>query len=172
MAAFDTAFLRVIGHEGTLSMDPTDRGNWTSGIVGVGELKGTKFGISAMSYPHLDIKNITLEMAKAIYLADFWNKVNGGSLHDGVAFQLFDFAVNSGISTAIRYLQRALGVADDGFWGPASQAAANAMTETDTIMRLAAERLEYMTKLTGWPVNSRGWARRIAGDLRYGAVDS
>lgn len=172
MAAFDTAFERVIGHEGNLSMDPTDRGNWTSGIVGVGELKGTKYGISAMSYPHLDIKNLTLDQAKQIYRVDFWSKVNGDRLPDGVSYQLFDFAVNSGIGTAIRYLQRSVGVADDGQWGPASQAAADAMTETDIIKLLCAERLEYMTKLTGWPVNSRGWARRIAGNLRYGAVDS
>lgn len=172
MAAFDTAFHRVIGHEGHLSLDPTDRGNWTSGIVGVGELKGTKYGISAMSYPHLDIKNLTVDQAKAIYRADFWSQVHGDRLPDGVAYQLFDFAVNSGITTAIRYLQRAVGVADDGHWGPASQAAAAAMTETDIIMRLCGERLDYMTKLTGWPVNSRGWARRIAGNLRFGAVDS
>src|SRR5687768_3478302 len=169
---FDTAFERVIGHEGSLSLDPTDRGNWTSGIVGVGKLKGTKYGISAMSYSHLDIKNLTLDQAKQLYRADFWSKVNGDALPDGVAFQLFDFAVNSGVGTAIRYLQRAIGVADDGVWGPVSQAAANAKTESDLIKLLCAERLDYMTKLTGWNVNSRGWARRIAGNLRYGAEDS
>src|SRR5690554_991684 len=69
---FDLAFERLIGHEGKFTDNRADRGNWTTGRVGVGELKGTKFGISAMTYPHLDIKSLTLEQAKDIYLRDFW----------------------------------------------------------------------------------------------------
>jgi len=37
---FDTAFNYLIGNEGALSTDRKDRGNWTSGKVGVGEFKG------------------------------------------------------------------------------------------------------------------------------------
>ena len=35
------------GHEGGLSLDPNDRGNWTGGKKGSGELRGTKYGIAA-----------------------------------------------------------------------------------------------------------------------------
>ena len=89
-----------------------------------------------------------------------------------MVFQLFDFAVNSGIQTSIRYFQRALGVADDGNWGPVSEGAAKIASESDMIMRLNAERLDFMTKLKNWPYHGKGWARRIAQNLRYGAVDS
>jgi lysozyme family protein len=89
-----------------------------------------------------------------------------------VAWQLFDFAVNSGISTAIRAYQRALGVADDGHFGDASYKASQSMTECDQIMRVVAERLEFMTRTSGWPTFGKGWARRIAANLRYGALDS
>jgi lysozyme family protein len=157
---FDTVFDRVLGHEAGYVNNPADPG---------GE---TKWGISKRSYPALNIKDLTREQAREIYLHDFWERVNGERLHDGVAFQVFDFAVNSGIETAVRRLQRALGVADDGHWGPISQAAADAMSETDQLMLLNAERLEYMTRLSTWPSFSRGWARRIAGNLRYGAQDS
>lgn len=37
--------------EGNLSTDRNDAGNWTGGSVGVGDLKGTKFGISATTQP-------------------------------------------------------------------------------------------------------------------------
>ncbi len=80
--------------------------------------------------------------------------------------------MNSGIETAVRYLQRALGVADDGHWGPVSQAAADKLSESDAIMQLNAERLDFMTRLRNWPNHGKGWARRIAGNLRYGAIDS
>lgn len=169
---FDVAFARVLGHEGELSLDPDDRGNWTSGVVGVGELKGSKFGISAMSYPAIDIAGLTVDGAKAIYRRDFWDRIHGDQMFDGVAFQAFDFAVNSGIETAVRYLQRALGVADDGHFGPVTKAAAAAMSESDQVMRLIGERLDYNTRLSTWQSFGKGWARRAAKNLRYGADDS
>lgn len=160
MMDFDTAIERILDHEGGYVNHPGDPG---------GE---TKFGISKRSYPDLDIKNLTRDEAKAIYRRDFWDKVNGDALHDGVAFQVLDFAVNSGSGTAIRYLQRALGVADDGHFGPRSIEAAAAMSESDQIMRLIAERLDFMRKLKGWPTFGAGWAARLAQNLRYGAEDA
>lgn len=157
---FQDAFDRLIGHEGGYVNNPDDPG---------GE---TNWGISKRSYPGTDIKTLTREGAKAIYLRDFWSRIKGDKLFDGVAYQLFDFAVNSGIDTAVRHFQRALGVADDGHWGPISQAAANAMSETDALMLINAERLDYMTRLSNWPHASKGWSRRIAQNLRYGAQDS
>lgn len=169
---FNLAFERLLGNEGNLSLDPKDRGNWTSGEVDVGELKGSKFGISAMSYPNEDIRNLTKERAKEIYFRDFWNRIHADKLPDGVAFQAFDFAVNSGIETAIRKLQRALGVADDGRWGPITRAAAEQMSESDIIMRYVAERLDFWRSLSTWQHNGKSWAGRAAQDLRYGAEDS
>lgn len=157
---FDTAFHRLIGAEGGYSNDPNDPG---------GE---TNWGISKRSYPHINIRDLTREQAKEIYRTDFWLRINADALPDGVAFQLFDFAVNSGIETAVRYFQRALGVADDGHWGPVSQQATNSASETDMIMMLNAERLDFMTRLKNWPNASRGWARRIAQNLRYGTLDT
>lgn len=157
---FDIAFDRLMGHEGGYQNDPNDPG---------GE---TNWGISKRSYPDEDIKNMTKERAKELFRRDFWNKVNADRLHDGVAWQAADFAYHSGPGVAVRYLQRALDVADDGDWGPASQAAADASDEHDTIMLLNAERLDFMARLKNWPNHGKGWARRIAANLRYGAEDA
>jgi lysozyme family protein len=120
----------------------------------------------------VDIATLTREGAKDIYLRDFWTPLSGNWLPGAVAYQALDFAVNSGIQTALRYLQRAVGVADDGHWGPVSRAALAAMSESDVVMRFAAERLDFMTRLKNWPHAGRGWARRIAAQLRYGADDT
>lgn len=157
---FETFFDRLMGHEGGYVNDPHDPG---------GE---TNWGISKRAYPNIDIKNLTREGAKAIYLMDFWYKINAYKLPNGIAFQLFDFAVNSGIKTAIKCLQRAIGVKCDGRWGPISRAAMNKTSETDIIMCFIAERLDFMTKLKNWPIASKGWIRRMAQDLRYGAIDA
>jgi lysozyme family protein len=157
---FDTVFDRIIGHEGKYSNDPNDPG------------EETKWGISKRSYPNLIIKDLTREDAYNIYKRDFWDKIGMEGLPDNVAFQLFDFGVNSGMETAVRYFQRALDVADDGYFGPISHDAMQKSTETDMILNLNAERLDYMTRLKNWPNFSKGWARRIAQNLRYGSKDS
>lgn len=157
---FDLAFNRLFGHEGGYTDGKDDPG---------GE---TNWGISKRSYPWLDIAKLTRDDAKAIYQRDFWVRIHADSLPSSVTFQLFDFAVNSGIETAVRYFQRALHVADDGHWGPVSQAAAKRTSETDMIMNLNAERLDFMTRLKNWSAAGRGWARRIAQNLRYGAIDA
>jgi lysozyme family protein len=158
--AFELAFDRLMAHEGGYANDPSDPG---------GE---TKYGISKRSYPQEDIPNMTPERAKAIFRRDFWERVHADALPTSVAFQLSDFAYHSGPETAVRYLQRALGVADDGHWGPVSQAAAARTSEGDMIMRLNAERLDFMTRRSNWPSAGKGWARRIANNLRHGAHDT
>lgn len=157
---FDTAFERLMGHEKGYVNNPNDPG---------GE---TNWGISRRSYPNEDIKGMTQERAKEIFRRDFWNRVNADGLHDSIAFQLADLAYHSGPETAVRLFQRALRVSDDGHWGPISQAAADSMSETDQIMRLNGVRLDWLTYRSNWPNASRGWARRIAGNLMYGAEDS
>ena len=167
---FNTAFERLIDSEGGYTDDPNDGGNWTGGRQGAGVLKGTKFGIAANTYPLLDIKGLTVEQAKAIYRRDFWDVL--GNARPSITFQVFDFAVNSGIGTAIRKLQDAIGVADDGQWGPLSAAALEQMDENDVLLRLIGLRLEFMSKLKAFDVYGRGWSRRIAKNLLYAAQDN
>lgn len=169
---FDKAINRILPQEGGFTKNPIDRGNWTSGRIGVGKLNGTKYGISAMMYPNLDIKNLTWPQAKDIYLMDFWTPLRADQFHDGVAYQLLDFAINSGIKNTTQALQRAIGVNDDGHFGPVSLAAAENISESDLIMLLLAERLDFMVSVSTWVEFGKGWARRIAANLRLGAEDS
>lgn len=155
---FDQAYDELIGNEDGYINDPNDPG---------GE---TNWGITKKSYPNLDIKSLTREQAKEIYLRDYWNKLP--NLTYVLKFQLFDFAVASGVETAIRYMQKAVGTPRDGIWGPKSASAAAKFTTHQLILKLNAERLDFMTLLKNWPNDSKGWARRIAVNLRHGAIDT
>lgn len=151
---------RVLGHEGHYSNDPTDPG---------GE---TKWGISKRSYPHLNILDLTREEAVVIYLTDFWDKVHTDVMPPLMDYQLLDSAVNSGINQSIRFVQRALGVADDGNFGRHSKAALELADVNDLGFNFLAERLDFMTRLKNWKYHGKGWARRIAQNLRYAAEDN
>lgn len=158
MIDFTKAFERLIGHEGGYSNNPADPG---------GE---TNWGISKRSYPNVDIKNLTRKQAEDIYFRDFWEPL--GDAPDAVKFQVFDFAVNSGIPTAIRKLQAAIGVADDGHWGPVSAAKLKSMDLNDVLMRFVAQRIRFWTVCSGWATFGKGWANRAAAQLEYASQDN
>ena len=169
---FDEAFKRLIGHEGGYSTDRRDPGNWTGGRGGVGTLKGTKFGLAANTYPNLDIKNLTLAQAKAIYKKDWWDKLGADGMHSAIVFQLWDFAINAGKSRAIKELQQAVGVPADGIIGPQTLAAVNAHDLNDVILSLTAERLKFYTSLSTFKTYGKGWTNRVADNLKYAAQDN
>lgn len=169
---FLQAFDRLIGHEGGFSDDRRDPGNWTGGRVGVGYLRGTKYGIAANTYPDLDIPGLSLDQARAIYFRDWWQKAGGDEIDPAIVYQMWDFAVNAGMGSARRVLQRAVRVADDGRIGPMTIAAVKAMPVTDVLMRFAAARLRFYTSLSTWPTYGRGWVNRVATQLDYAAEDA
>lgn len=130
--AFGAAVATVLAHEGGYQAMPDDPGNWTEGKIGAGELKGTKYGISAAAYPALDIAGLSAADAAAIYRRDWWDRWGFAQLPPAIAAKLFDAAVNIGIEQAVRGLQRALRaagrpIAEDGKLGTATLAAAAAV---------------------------------------------
>jgi len=158
MITFNIAFDRLLGHEGGYVNDLQDPG---------GE---TNWGISKRSYPNVDIKSLTRDGARAIYLRDFWCVL--ADADDAIKFQVFDFAVNGGLPVAIRKLQAAVGVADDGDWGQHSMKALADMEVNDVLLRFNAQRLRYYTSLKNWPRYGAGWANRVATNLGYASEDN
>lgn len=156
---FDQAFDRLIGNEGGYTDGKGDPG---------GE---TNWGISKRSYPDVDIAALTRDGAKAIYLRDFWQRGQMDQFDGAIAFQVFDFAVNSGIETSVRKLQAAAGVADDGYVGPVTAEAIKAQPVSRILALFIAERLDFWTRLSNWPAAGKGWARRAVADIRYAVTD-
>lgn len=160
MLTFDEAFDRLLGHEGGYVNDPADPG---------GE---TRWGISKRSYPNVNIKTLTKEGAKAIYLRDFWAPLNDAN--PAIKFQVFDFAVNGGLSAAVKVLQAAVQATPDGKWGPVSSARLATMDVSDVLLRFNAARLRYYTSLRP-ELKARylsGWVNRVADNLDYAAGDN
>lgn len=154
MTPFEQAFIKTIGHEGGYSNDPADPG------------KETKYGISKRAHPNEDIPSMTLERAKLIYLREYWQPAMCHRMPAAVAIEVFDAAINCGVGQAIRFLQRALGVADDGVVGPVTIAAINSAPSIEGLLaRFHGQRLMFHTDLKNWPNHGRGWAKRIAKNL-------
>ncbi len=161
-ANFDACMPLLKANEGGFTANPDDPGNWTGGAKGKGELRGTNFGISAASYPTLDIRNLTWPQAVEIYRRDYWTPAGCDMLPDGVDWCVLDAAVNSGVHASIQWLQTAVGTTADGVIGPQTkQAIANAAPVV-TIGKICDARLAFLQRLGTWPEFGAGWTARVS----------
>jgi len=130
MSNFERAFAVVVGIEGGYVNDPKDPGG------------ATKFGISKRRYPDLDIANLTIGQAQAIYKREYWDEHNLDALEYGKALLVFDTAVNGGNHS--RWYSMFGGYVLKEF-----------------VVNYQAEHNLYLTSLPGWPHDGRGWSRRL-----------
>ena len=123
---FEIIFDRLMESEFNFNNSPQERKHWTGGAVGRGELKGSKYGISAMSYPDQDIINLTKEQAMEIYYYDFYSPFKDEfSIPQCVMFQFLDSVIEHGIHHSVVFLQNALKVKPDGILGSVTIGAMN-----------------------------------------------
>ena len=110
-----------------------------------------------------DVRALTEKEAQAIYRAHYWNAVQGDALPDGIDLVVFDFAVNSGRRRAAQFLQRQLGVEDDGVIGPVTLAAAHGVRRPrDFIGEYQDARWDFLQGLEGYATFGQGWDNRVS----------
>ena len=172
---FEKAVNQIIKIEGGFVNNPKDKGG------------ATKYGITekvARQNGYIyDIKNLTQVKAKEIYKNEYWDKIKVDCKNFNISFLLFDFAVNSGVKTAIKHLQNALNVLlkgiiepliIDGVAGKKTQAAmdyinANGFFSDKLQSLLINERLKFYTSLSKTQFNEfgKGWINRIISNIDF-----
>lgn len=155
---FDAAFERLIGHEGGYVNHPNDPGGAT--MYGITESVARAHGYQGHMY------DLRLPEAKHIAKVAYWDKVHAEDLPPGIRFDVFDGAYNSGPGQAAKWLQRACEVKDDGQIGPVTLAAAHSINAGTLLARYNGHRLEFFTDLPTWGTFGKGWARRVANNLK------
>lgn len=167
----------VLAYEGGYVNHPKDPGGATN--FGVTQRVYTAYR-KRLGHPFRSVKNITEAEVKAIYHEQYWLKVRGPDLPSGLDLTVYDFGVNSGPARSIKFLQRALGVTDDGVISDVTLAAVEALS-TDDVIRVIREinhaRLAWLKRLKHWGTFGKGWTRRVMGDRigdqegDYGVID-
>jgi lysozyme family protein len=145
---FEQAVEIILRWEGGYVNDPRDPG---------GE---TRYGISKKSFPDLDIANLTLHQAKQIYLEQYWMPVRARELPVILRLPVFDTAVNMGVKTAIKLLQKAAYVVVDGHVGPKTIEACERFPGP-VWSRFMAKRAKRYTELANFGTFGDGWLNRL-----------
>jgi lysozyme family protein len=155
---FENSFRKLLLHEGTFSNHPEDKGGIT--MYGVTQRVWEEW----VGHPvdEKTMRGLTPETVKPLYKRKYWDKVCGDDLPAGVDYCVFDAAVNSGPGRAIKWLQQALGVTQDGALGPKTLAAAKAADPKLLVHGYNSIRLAFLQELPTWNVFGKGWGRRVA----------
>jgi lysozyme family protein len=162
---YEDAIARVLSHEGGYSNHPSDPGGPTNYGITISDYRRyVKAGATAA-----DVRAMRLDEAKAIYRERYWNVMRCDDLPAGIDYAIFDYGVNSGVTRAIKVLQRRLGLADDGRMSDTVIAAARGEEASGLISGLCDERLAFLKRLKTWPVFGAGWGRRVA-EVRAAAL--
>ena len=103
----------ILHHEGGYVNHPKDPGGETN--MGVTKRVYEDFGGTK------DMKELTREDVEPIYKKNYWDRVKGDDLPDGLDLMIFDFAVNAGTGRAAKFIQRLVNTTVDGHsrsWAP------------------------------------------------------
>lgn len=168
MADFDVAVAKTLANEGGFSINPTTGEVSNHGITvwflrSVGILSGSG---SATAYEIQYVRDLTVPAATNLYRQYFWNEGFYNLDSQQLANKAFDLAVNMGVGSAVKLLQRALNELNadscevDGVLGKVTAAACNSadenvlytafISQADSMYRQIAKNPSLAPDLQGW----------------------
>lgn len=150
---YNDCLTRLLKDEGGYTNDPNDSGG------------PTNFGITLTDYCKYinkngtagDVKGMSINDAKTIYKAKYWDALGCDSLSSGVDCTCFDYGVNSGLGRPRKALQRF-----------------KSKVGVDLIDAINDERVAFLKQLEiDRPKDKKfdkGWMKRVAGVRAYSKV--
>ncbi len=160
MSNYNECLKIILMHEGGYVNHPKDPGGETN--LGVTKRVYEEWGGTK------EMKDLTIEDVEPIYKKNYWDKIKGDDLPDGLDLCVFDFGVNAGPGRAAKFLQKLLGVTQDGGIGPQTLGALQSaigedkVTQTrEMIEKYQSMRQEYYEGLSTFNTFGKGWTRRV-----------
>tara|TARA_R110002153_G_scaffold125141_4_gene272008 strand:+ start:5048 stop:5557 length:510 start_codon:yes stop_codon:yes gene_type:complete len=147
----------ILHHEGGYVNHPKDPGGETN--LGVTKRVYEEWGGTK------DMKDLTVEDVAPIYEKNYWGRVKGDDLPNGLDLCVFDFAVNAGPGRAAKFLQSMIGTTVDGGIGPNTLKSLALFVENEglnyAIEVYQTKRQGYYESLSTFETFGRGWTRRV-----------
>jgi lysozyme family protein len=156
-ANYNKCLETILHHEGGYVNHPKDPGGETN--LGVTKRVYEEWGGDK------DMKDLLVEDVAPIYKKNYWDKLKGDNLPDGLDLCVFDFGVNAGPGRSAKYLQKMIGTVADGGIGPNTLKKVDEYVDkhglANTIANFQEARQGYYERLKTFETFGRGWTRRV-----------
>lgn len=146
--------------EGGFSDNPNDPGGAT--MHGVTQATYDRYR-NSKGLPSAPVKDISDSDVESIYQQMYWVPSHAGELSTRLGVVMFDTAVNTGPSQAIKLLQDACGVASDGVFGVATRTALEGIPDDEVCGAMIDARRSFYRALAQKPKLAEfldGWLKR------------
>ena len=161
MSNFEHCLQIILHHEGGYVNHPEDPG----GMTNLGVTKRVYEEWVGYAVSEHTMQNLTEEDVAPIYKKNYWDRVKGDDLPEGLNLCVFDFGVNAGTGRAAKYLQTMIGTVVDGGIGPNTLRTLDEHVSLvglqETIEQYQENRQRYYQKLKTFETFGRGWTRRV-----------
>ena len=161
MSNFDKCLQLILHHEGGYVNHPEDPG----GMTNLGVTKRVYEDWVGYAVSEHTMQNLTEEDVAPIYKKNYWDRIKGDDLPEGLNLCVFDFGVNAGTGRAAKYLQTMIGTVADGGIGPMTLRALDEHVSLiglqETIEKYQENRQGYYETLKTFKTFGRGWTRRV-----------
>lgn len=166
MANFELTIPFTHEKEGGFVHDSDDAGGATN--MGV-TLKTYAAYCKRKGYPRPTVerlKNLSEEKWQDIMRTLYWDVIGGDRIQSqSVALAIYDWAVHSGPATAVKHVQRILGVKADGVVGPITLSAINSASPLPLFGQIKQDRIKFLKSLVVQRPENRkflnGWLNRV-----------
>lgn len=159
---FKKSLALTLQFEGGYSNHPDDPGGSTQ--CGITQATYDSYRTRKGLLPR-DVRKITQDEIQDCYQRGYWFASGASSCQDGpFATVLFDFAVNSGVSQALKSAQKLLGLTVDGVLGPKTVARLQETTQAEALQLLDTRMAFYRAIVARRPQSLQfldGWTNRI-----------
>ena len=137
----DASISKTLVHEGGYVNHPSDPGGATN--YGITIAVARQYWKSDAT--PADIRTMPISVAIEIYRKRYWNAIAGDTRPAGVDYAEYDFAVNSGVSRALKFRKALPELAPVAY-----------------IKAYCAKRTSFLRALRTFAVFGKGWSRRVA----------
>lgn len=160
----------ILKFEGGYVNDPADSGGPTNKGVTLNTFRSVYGRTKTIN----DLKHMTENEWRHIFKSLYWDKCKADDIADqSIANMLVDFAWHSGVTTAVKKLQKIVGVTSDGICGVQTIGAINSRYAPETFNLLKAARMKYLQCIVkNKPSQARfmkGWTKRVNA-IEYGKL--
>ena len=163
---WDKSFDLVIAHEGGFTNDQRDKGNHLAdgreGCTMLGCTQANWESYIGKKVTQDDMKKLTKDDIKPLYKKNYFDVVMGDLLPSGLDYAAFDFAINAGSNASRKMVQIAVGVNNDGIFGPATLKAIQNADAKDVLGRFTSAKIKFYQSLSNFEVYGKGWLKRCA----------
>ena len=162
---FQRSLDNILKAEGGFTDDPRDPGNHLSD----GRAGCTNMGVTQAAWEEFvghkvstaDMKALTKEQVGKFYKTRYWDRVQGDALPIGLDFLAASFAINAGVGSSAKLIQKCINAVPDGMIGPRTLQTIAGVDSKELIEKFSEAKEHYYQSLKTFPVYGKGWINRV-----------